>query len=158
MVIGVVLLFAMLGEVKAAPYFQGKVITFIVPTSAGGGTDIWGRMIARHLYRFIPGRPTIVIRDMPGADQLIGSNYVWASKPNGLTWLVSSASTVTPNILRPKGIEFKLGEMHPVCSSPIGIIYYCKPGLIKEPKDIMTVKGLIFGHGAPTDITSSGFL
>ncbi len=105
-----------LADVKAAqpgPSFQGKVITFVVPFTAGGGSDIWGRMVARHLGQYLPGKPNIVIRNMPGAGNLIGGNHVWNSKPNGLTCLISSGGLITSNITRPKGIEYRLEEMVP---------------------------------------------
>lgn len=160
-VIAIGLVFGMLSNTNAAssgPYFQKKVITFVVPHSAGGGTDIWGRMVARSTGEYIPGKPDIVIRNMLGAGSIIGGNTVWNSKPNGLTVLVSSRGTVTENITRPEGIEFKLEEMYPLYSSPIGLVYFTKAGLIKEPKDIFTTKGLIFGHMPATSGVTSGFL
>lgn len=51
MVLVLVLFFGVFTDAKATPHFQGKAITLAVPTSAGGGTDIWGRMIARHLCK-----------------------------------------------------------------------------------------------------------
>jgi tripartite-type tricarboxylate transporter receptor subunit TctC len=48
--------------------------------------------------------------------------------------------------------------MFPIYSNSTGRVYYTKPGLIAKPKDIMTTKGLIFGHGAATSGTTSGFL
>ncbi|MDI7260080.1 MAG: tripartite tricarboxylate transporter substrate-binding protein [Thermodesulfobacteriota bacterium] len=143
---------------SAAPYYQGKIITFVVPSGAGGGTDISARMISKYLSKYIPGNPKIVIRNMPAAGGLVGANYVWHAKPNGLTCLITAGKTVMENILRSKGTEYKLEEMYAIYSSPTGRVYYCKPGLITGPNDIMTAKGLIFGHGAVTSGTTSGFL
>ncbi|MDI7258770.1 MAG: tripartite tricarboxylate transporter substrate-binding protein [Thermodesulfobacteriota bacterium] len=160
-VVAIGLVFGVLANVKAAPsgpYFQKKVIIFVVPFPAGGGTDVWGRMIARYLGQYIPGNPKIVIRNMPGAGTIIGGNTVWNSKRNGLTVLATSGGVVMENITRPKGIEFKLQEMYPMYSSPIGLVYFAKAGLAKEPKDVFTAKGLIFGHMPPTGGVSSGFV
>ncbi len=143
---------------SAAPYYQGKIITFVVPSGAGGGTDISARMISKYLSKYLPGTPKIVIRDMPAAGGLVGANYVWHSKPNGLTCLITAGKTVVENVLRSRGTEYKLEEMYAVYSSPTGRVYYCKPGLITGPTDMMTAKGLIFGHGAATSGTTSGFL
>ena len=144
--------------VAAAPYYQGKVITFVVPSSAGGGTDVSARMLSKHVAKHIPGNPRIVVRNMPAAGGLVGGNYVWHAKPKGLTCLVTAGKSVMENILRSKGTEYKLQEMFPVYSNSTGRIYYCKQGLISKPKEIMTAKGLIFGHGAATSGTSSGFI
>ncbi len=157
-VIAVGLFLGMPGAAKAAPYFQGKVIILVGPSAAGGGTDMWQRMLSMHLNKFIPGKPVIVVRDMPGAGGVIGANYAFAAKPNGLTLFATSGNTITQNITRPKGTDFKLEEMIPIYASPEGCVYFIKPGLIKEPKDILTAKGLIFGHNAPTAGTTSPFL
>ena len=56
------------GMVSAAQAvdFSGKRITLIVPTREGGGTDVYGRAIGPFLARFLPGNPTLVIRNIPG--------------------------------------------------------------------------------------------
>lgn len=140
------------------PYYQGKVITFVVPPAAGGGTDIFARTVARHFGKFIPGNPGIVIRNMPGAGETIGANYAWAAKPDGLTFLVTSGSHPMTNMLRPKGTDFKLEQMHPIFSSSVGQVYFTRPAVIRKPKDIMTAKGLIFGHESPTITTTGTFV
>ena len=50
-----------------APFFRGKQINLIVGSSAGGGYDIYARLIARHLSKHVPGNPAIVPTNMPGA-------------------------------------------------------------------------------------------
>ena len=50
-----------------APFYQGKTITFLINFAAGGPTDIEGRIVARHLAKHIPGSPTVVVQNMPGA-------------------------------------------------------------------------------------------
>ena len=51
----------------AADYYAGKTITFIIGSAPGGGYDIYGRTVGRHLSKHIPGRPNIVIQNMDGA-------------------------------------------------------------------------------------------
>src|SRR5262249_15587195 len=60
----------------AEPLYQGKTLRVVVASAAGGGSDIVGRLIMRHLSRHIPGTPTIIIENMPGAGEVIGVNYV----------------------------------------------------------------------------------
>src|SRR5581483_11290808 len=52
---------------QAADFYAGKTIHFIIGSDAAGGSDVYARAIARHLPRFIPGNPTIVPQNMPGA-------------------------------------------------------------------------------------------
>ena len=155
----IVLILGVQTGAQAAPYFKGKVITFVVPFSPGGGSDTLARLLARHVPKYIPGNPTIVVRDMPGADGLIGAHHVYFhERGDGRKVLISSANNVNKNILRLKGVKYYLEKMHPVYDLPVGAIVICKPGLIKEPKDIVTAKGLIFGHTSPTGTTGSAYV
>ena len=61
------------------PHFQGKAITFIVSEIAGGGADIWARLLSRHMSQYMPGKPPIVVRNMPGGGYLIGSNFAFSA-------------------------------------------------------------------------------
>ncbi|HEY7218024.1 MAG TPA: tripartite tricarboxylate transporter substrate-binding protein [Candidatus Binatia bacterium] len=66
--------------------FKGKTIRLIVGTSTGGGVDLYARLVARFLGKHLPGEPTIVPQNMPGASSLVAANYVYnMSKADGLT-------------------------------------------------------------------------
>ncbi|MDZ4347657.1 MAG: tripartite tricarboxylate transporter substrate-binding protein [Candidatus Binatia bacterium] len=69
-----------------APFYQGKQIKLVIGSSAGGGYDLWPRVMARYLTRHIPGNPDIIPQNMPGAGGIVGANYVYGlAKPDGLT-------------------------------------------------------------------------
>lgn len=66
--------------------FAGKTITIVVGYKTGGGYDRVARMLARYLPKYIPGSPTVIVQNMPGANSLIAANHVYsAAKPDGLT-------------------------------------------------------------------------
>ena len=68
------------------PFYKGKTIRLIVGLAPGGGFDTYSRVIARHMGKHIPGNPTTVVENMPGAASLLAANYVYkAAKPDGLT-------------------------------------------------------------------------
>ena len=68
------------------PFYQGKMLRFIVGVSAGGGFDTYTRLLARHVGKHIPGNPSTIVANMPGAGHLIAANYMYAkAKPDGLT-------------------------------------------------------------------------
>lgn len=68
-------------------FFEGKTVTLFAGSSAGGGTDIAARLIARHLERHIPGKPTVLVVNKPGAGGMIAANELYnRSKPDGL-WM-----------------------------------------------------------------------
>ena len=71
---------------RAADFYAGKTITFIVGADAAGGFDVYARVIARHLPRFIPGTPAIVVQDMPGAGSAKAASFIYRLAPkDGLT-------------------------------------------------------------------------
>src|SRR4051794_28640626 len=68
------------------PYYQGKTVTFFINFSAGGPTDIEGRIVARHLARHVPGNPTILVQNMSGGGGVTGINFLGErAKQDGLT-------------------------------------------------------------------------
>ena len=82
-----VLVLVSIAEVSAqAPFFQDKTIRIVAGYGAGSVDDAWTRMIARYLTNHIPGRPNIIVQNMPGAGAMIAANYVYkVAKPDGLT-------------------------------------------------------------------------
>ena len=67
-------------------FYRGKSIKLIVGSSTGGGYDLWARFLARYYGQHIPGKPDIIVQNMPGAGSLVAANYVYGvAKPDGLT-------------------------------------------------------------------------
>lgn len=60
-----------------ADFYKGKVITVVISSSAGGGYDTLARTIARHLGDHIPGNPTLIVQNMPGAGGIVATNYLY---------------------------------------------------------------------------------
>ena len=70
----------------AQDFYAGKTIRIVVGFPAGGGFDTYSRIIARHISKYIPGNPTVVVDNVTGAGSLIAANSVYkAAKPDGLT-------------------------------------------------------------------------
>jgi tripartite-type tricarboxylate transporter receptor subunit TctC len=67
--------------VRAADFYAGKTIDFIVGGDVGGGYDIYARVVARHLNRFIPGSPTIVPKNQPGAGSGRAASFLYSVAP-----------------------------------------------------------------------------
>ncbi len=67
--------------VQAADFYAGKTLTFIVGADAAGGYDVYARAIAKHLAHFIPGAPTVVVQNMPGAGSGKAAAYVYSIAP-----------------------------------------------------------------------------
>src|SRR5712671_4067740 len=67
--------------VQAADYYAGRTIEFVVGGDAGGGYDIYARVVARHMGRHIPGSPSIIVRNMPGAGSTRAGIYISTAAP-----------------------------------------------------------------------------
>ena len=91
----------------AAPYYDGKSIRIIVGTSPGGGYDTYTRLIARHLSKHIPGSPSIIVDNMPGAGGMLSANHMFkVAKPDGLTIGHFVGGQFLQQLLVRPGIEF----------------------------------------------------
>jgi tripartite-type tricarboxylate transporter receptor subunit TctC len=62
-------------------FYQGKTVTIVVGYSAGGGYDQYGRLVARHLGKHIPGNPNVIVQNMPGAASMTSVRYLDATAP-----------------------------------------------------------------------------
>src|SRR4029079_5586043 len=72
-------------DAALAQFYKGKTITMIINYPAGGPADIEGRIVAQHLSNHIPGKPTVVIKNVSGAGGILGSNQLGETAPNGET-------------------------------------------------------------------------
>src|SRR5258706_14181107 len=81
--------------------FQGQSVKMIIPTTAGGGTDIAARLFGRFVCKYLPGKPTIVPQNMPGGGGIAPLNFIaQQSKPDGLTIAFSSSTEADPITFR----------------------------------------------------------
>jgi tripartite-type tricarboxylate transporter receptor subunit TctC len=67
-------------------YYQGKTITIVAGTKAGDVYDLYARLFAQYMPKYIPGNPNVIVQNMPGAGSMIAANYVYnVANPDGLT-------------------------------------------------------------------------
>jgi tripartite-type tricarboxylate transporter receptor subunit TctC len=74
-------------------FYRGKTVSLIIPIGTGGAYDAYGRLVARYIARQLPGNPTIVPRNMPGAGGSIASNYLYNLAPQDGTTLAIITSS-----------------------------------------------------------------
>ena len=88
-------------------FYKGKTIRLIVAFSAGGGYDTYSRTIGRHLSKYIPGNPAIVVENLTGAGGIIHANFMYLqAKPDGLIIGNNAGGLFLQQIMGAKGIEF----------------------------------------------------
>jgi tripartite-type tricarboxylate transporter receptor subunit TctC len=117
----------------AADFYQGKTLTVIVGYAPGGGVDASARAMTRHLGRFIPGRPNIVVQNMEGAAGLVSVNYLERRvAPDGLTLAVPGRSWYIEAIVKRPGVTF----------DPTKLTYIGSPGTVSAAAYVRTSTGI----------------
>jgi tripartite-type tricarboxylate transporter receptor subunit TctC len=91
-------------------FFRGKTITYIVATGPGGGYDTYGRLLTIHMPKYLPGA-RFVVRNVPGAGQIVGANTIYVSRPDGLTFGMFNTGLIYSQLLKLEGARFDLSKM-----------------------------------------------
>jgi tripartite-type tricarboxylate transporter receptor subunit TctC len=84
----------------AATFFKGKTINIVVGFAPGGGSDLWARFFARHYGKHLPGEPSVIVQNMPGAGGFAAAGHVYnAAAKDGTNLLLPSTSAFTPPMM-----------------------------------------------------------
>jgi tripartite-type tricarboxylate transporter receptor subunit TctC len=96
------------GLAQSSP-FEGKTITIVVGFKAGGGYDRTARILARHLPKYLAGKPNVIVQNMPGANSITAANHVYAvAKPDGLTIGTFNRNLVLAQLTNVPGVKFDM--------------------------------------------------
>jgi hypothetical protein len=85
-----------------AAFYRDRTITIVVGSDAGGGYDLTARALSRHMGKYIPGQPTIIVQNKPGASSLAAANFVAEAAP--------ADGTVIAAVQRPVPFQFLFGQ------------------------------------------------
>jgi tripartite-type tricarboxylate transporter receptor subunit TctC len=86
---------------SAADFFKGKTMTVVNPSDPGGSYHLYAEIVARHIGKFIPGNPTVIIQDKPGAGGAVGAAYMMNAAPRDGTMIAEIApGTITDPLVR----------------------------------------------------------
>jgi tripartite-type tricarboxylate transporter receptor subunit TctC len=140
-------------------FYRHNTLTLIAGFPPGGGYDTYVRVLARHYGRFIPGNPSVVPVNMPGAGSMTAANRIYNEEPNDGTVLGEFASSAAMEpFLGNKAARFDPAKFSWIGSMSQDIAYcgvWQRPGAAATFDEIMQGKGkdTIFGGGAPAAIT-----
>jgi tripartite-type tricarboxylate transporter receptor subunit TctC len=99
-------------------FYRGKTLTMIVSAGPGNGVDTNGRLVARYWTSHIPGKPAILVKNMPGAGHVIAANYVYNEAPrDGATLLTTLGAIIPYQLLNGRGVRYDAAEFNWLGSS-----------------------------------------
>ncbi|SON57189.1 Tripartite tricarboxylate transporter family receptor [Hartmannibacter diazotrophicus] len=122
-------------------FFKGKTVEMVVPFSAGGGFDTYGRMVAKFMGDQL-GAANMIVRNQPGAGGLLATNQTWATKPDGLTiQLIAISGMVAAELGGADGVLFKTNEFSWIgrISGEPDVITTAPDGGIKTGEDVRAI-------------------
>jgi tripartite-type tricarboxylate transporter receptor subunit TctC len=125
------------------PFYQGKTITMVVASTSGGGYDLWARLVTRYLGKYIPGNPTIVVQNMPGAGNIIGANYVYGvAKADGLTLGAVNPALYFDQLVGRSEVKFDWAKFNWIGSPEKNdVVYYMRADTpYKTVEDLRNIK------------------
>lgn len=124
-----------------AAFYKGKTVTYIVATAPGGGYDTYGRLVADFMQKYLPGS-TFVVRNMPGAGHLVGTNAIYASKPDGLTIGTFNTGLIYNQLINAEGVRFDLSKMSWVgkAASESRVVVMASQSPIKSWQEFVALK------------------
>lgn len=128
---------------QSETFYKGKTLRFVVGSATGNFYDSWARLIARHWGKYIPGNPSVIVQNMPGAGSITAVNYVYGvAKPDGLTVVLPNNSIYIEQLVGRKEAQFDLRKYHWLGSaSQDSIMFYMRADTgLKTVADIVKAK------------------
>jgi len=141
---------------EVADFFKGRQISFHVGFGAGGGYDTTARIVARHFGKHVPGNPSVIVQNVPGAGSMKAANAIYNTAPkDGTVLAVFSSSVAMAPLYGKKGVKFEtnkfewIGSMHRDIQ---GCAVWKGAGQgVKTLPDLIKAKSpAIFGSNGPT--------
>ena len=139
---------------SVADFYRGKNLNLIVGYSAGGGYDTYSRILARHLGKHIPGNPSIVVQNMPGAGSLKFANYLYNVAPkDGTTIGTFSRGMAMEPLIGGTNVQFDATKFTWLGSgtneTSVFVAWHTAP--VKTWNDIVTKPFTVGGEGSGSD-------
>ena len=137
-----------------ADFYRGKTITIVVGSDAGGGYDLSARAISRHMSKYIPGNPQIIVQNKPGASSLAAANYVYEAAPADGTVIAAVQRPVPFQFLfGTSGMRFDLRTLQWLGSTAKepGVFVSWFNSSQRSMKDLLAGEMVVGGNGPSTD-------
>ena len=139
------------GAQSVAEFYAGKPVSLIISTGAGGGLDANARLVARHMDKHIPGKPSVVARNMPGAGHIRATNYMYAQAPRDGSHIAAILpSFVLYQVIDGRGAQYDARQFNWLGSSDVDNmnVYVWHTAAVKSVDDAKRIEILMGGTGA----------
>jgi len=136
-------------------FYAGKTLELIVGYPPGGSNDVYGRAVARHIGRHIPGSPQVVFRNMPGAGSILAANHIYNMAPKDGTVLgLLAATNVLDERLGAPGVKFETAKFSWIgrVSSSVNVTAMWSMSKIKTINDAMTTEASLGATGTGSTV------
>ena len=140
-----------LAQPSVESFYKGRVVELVVGTLPGGGYDLYGRLIARYLGRHIPGQPTVIVRNMPGAGHLRMANWLYNAAPrDGSVLATTPQSIAIEQLLGTDGVQYDAGKFTYVgrAAPVVEVTYVWHTSKTQSIEDARTRETVMGGSGA----------
>jgi len=137
-----------------ADFYAGKTMIIIVGADTGGGYDAQARLMSRHLGRFIPGKPNVIVQNMPGAGSLIAANNLYNTAPKDGTVIgLMQRGVLSSKFTNPGGVRFDLAKFNWIgnLSSETAVVVAWHATPFKSIEDVLNQEMLVAGTGPTID-------
>src|SRR5262245_47678197 len=131
-------------------FFKGKTINFVIATAPGGGYDTYSRLIARHIGRFLPGQPSVMAQNMPGAAGIRAANYLYNVAPKDGTVIAMLDQAVhLDHILGTAGLSADPATFNWIgrILSNSAVLYAWNTAQVKKIEDVFTHELIVSTSG-----------
>lgn len=134
-------------------FYEGRQFRVIAGFPPAGGYDLYARAVARHLPKYIPGSPSVIVQNMPGAGSMVTANYLYnVAKPDGLTIGIFSRALPFSQLVGSKGVEFDARKFNWI-GSPNQEVSFCAiradSGVASLEQAVKKPGAVIFGGSGP---------
>jgi tripartite-type tricarboxylate transporter receptor subunit TctC len=138
----------------AADFYRGKTITIVVGSDSGGGYDLNARTLARYMGRHIPGNPSFIVQNRPGAGSLAAANYVYEVAPKDGT-VIAAVQRPIPfqQLLGDAGVRYDPRRIQWLgsTSNELGVVVVWHTAPQKTAQDLFAMETIVGGNGVATD-------
>lgn len=135
-------------------FYAGKQIVINVGSSAGGGYDGLARLMARHIGKFIPGKPSAIVQNMPAAGGLVAANHFYnvAAKDGSVIALLQRTAIIAkPLIVENVNFDVKKLQWIGSLASEPGVLVAWHTSQVATAQDLLTKELIVGGNGVAND-------